>query len=150
LTAHVADPAWLYEAGGTGAGVACSADGGRTWRQPQIGLDRHYGWTCAADPELPELWYASLSPGPRRAHSANDAQAAIFRMGPDGWERLAGGLPQPLPHMPYSLITRAAEPGSLYAGLANGDVWHSADRGESWTRLPFSLGAIHRTMILID
>ena len=37
---------------------------GVTWTQPRAGLDRHYGWAVAADCEHPEVWYASLSPGP--------------------------------------------------------------------------------------
>jgi hypothetical protein len=150
LIGHATDPDWLYEAGGTGAGVAVSDDGGRTWRQSRVGLDRHYGWACAADPGRPEIWYASLSPGPKYAHSANDARAAIYRVEPTGWERLAGGLPQPLLFMPYGLVTDPTAPGHVYAGLANGDVWHSADHGDTWTLLPLSLGPIHRTMIALS
>src|SRR3712207_8165439 len=43
------------------------------------GLDRHYGWACAADPAQPNVWYISVSPGAMKAHSENNAQAAIFR-----------------------------------------------------------------------
>jgi hypothetical protein len=122
-----------------------------TWTQPRAGLDRHYGWAAAADPARPEVWYAALSPSPWKAHSANNAQAAIFRaVGDAPWRKLAGGLPQPLDHMPYALITNPAAPGQIYAGLSNGDVWHSADYGNAWRRLPFNLRGIHRTMIMIS
>jgi len=147
LTFHVTDGDWVYEAGGTGAGVSYSRDAGRTWTQLRIGLDRHYGWACAADPERPHVWYASASPGPMKAHSAGNAQAVIVRATPEGWLHLGGGLPQPLDHMPYGLITDPDAPGHLYAGLSNGDVWHSADHGDHWEKLPFTLGAVHRTII---
>ena len=49
--------------------------------------------------------------------------------------------------MAYALITDPAAPGHLYAGLANGDVWHTQDHGDSWVQLPLNLGGIHNTMI---
>lgn len=149
LTFHSTDRAWVYEGGGTGAGVACSCDGGRTWTQPRAGLDRHYGWAVAADPAQPEVWYASVAPSARAAHSAPNAQAYIVRKtGGAPWQRLGGGLPQPLAHMVYALLTDPTAPGQVYAGLSNGDVWQSADQGDTWQRLPFTLGGIHRTLLM--
>jgi len=45
---------------------------------------------------------------------------------------LAGGLPEPLAAMPYALV---AGDGRLFAGLADGQIWESADRGDSWHAL---------------
>lgn len=149
LISHRSSGDWMYEAGGTGAGAAVSQDGGKTWTQQKRGLDRHYGWACAADPVEPNVWYVSASPGAMKAHSENNAQAAIFRSTGEGWRRLAGGLPQPLDHMPYALLTDTEVPGEVYAGLSNGEVWHTADYGESWGRLPFDLGAIYRALVAL-
>lgn len=150
LAFHVSNGAWIYEGGGTGAGVSVSRDAGVTWTQPREGLDRHYGWAVAADPARPEVWYASLSPSPWSAHSEQNAQAIIARSaGGTSWQPLAGGLPQPLHHMPYALLTDPAAPGHLYAGLANGEVWHSTDYGETWRRLPVRFVNIHRTLVLL-
>ena len=61
-----------------------------------------------------------------------------------------GGLRlQPLSHLPCRLLTGPAAPGHVCFGLANGDVWHSADHGDTWSLLPFSLGAIHRATIAL-
>jgi BNR/Asp-box repeat len=150
LISHTASGNWVYEAGGSGAGVAISKDAGVMWAQPKAGLDRHYGWAVAADPARPEVWYAALAPSPWKAHSANNAQAHIFRaLGEMPWHKLAGGLPQPLNHMPYALLTDPATPGLLCAGLSNGDVWYSADCGDSWRQLAFNLTGIHRTLLLL-
>ncbi len=155
---HPRDGDWVYEAGGTGGGVAFSRDGGITWMQPKAGLDRHYGWACAADPARPEVWYASLAPTfvfPHFgkypiAHYDGYAHAGIFRKTGDvGWINLGGGLPQPIDYMPYALLTDPAAPGHVYAGLSNGDVWHSADHGDSWAQLPVNLGGIHRSMVVL-
>ena len=150
LTFHVTHGDWVYEGGGTGAGVSVSRDAGAAWMQPKEGLDRHYGWAVAADPAHPEVWYASLAPGPRSAHSEHNAQAVIVRsIGGAAWQPLSGGLPQPLNHMPYALLTDPTAPGHVYTGLSNGEVWHSTDHGETWRRLPVQSGKIHRTLLLI-
>ncbi len=146
----------VYEAGGTGAGAAISHDSGERWTQPSDGLDRHYGWACAADPGDPDVWYVSVSPpgslsSPApAAHVDGKANAGIYRKRDESpWERLAGGLPNPLNYMAYALITDPDAPGHLYAGLAHGEVWHSTDFGDHWAMLPFNLKSIHRAMIMV-
>lgn len=139
---------WAYEAGGTGGGVSISRDGGVSWEKHTEGLDRRYGWAIAADADRPDLIYASLSPGPGKAHSNNNAQAIIFRsVAGDPWQKLSGGLPQPLNHMPYALLTDS--PGHIYAGLSNGDVWYSSDHGDSWIQLAFNLARISRSLVIL-
>jgi hypothetical protein len=150
LISHPTNGDWVYEAGGTGAGAAVSRDAGRTWSQEKTGLDRHYGWACAADPVEPSVWYVSVSPGAMKAHSENDARAAIFRWAGEGWQRLAGGLPETLDHLPHALLTDPEVPAEVYAGLRNGEAWHSAAHGESWRKLPFDLKAINRDLIALS
>jgi len=158
LTFHAAKGSWVYEGGGSGRGAAFSQDAGITWTQPK-GLDRHYGWACAADPVRPEVWYVSAAPlfvFPHFnkypiGHFDGYAHACIFRAtGGAGWQKLGGGLPQPLDYMPYALLTDSAAPGHLYAGLSNGDVWFSAHYGDSWQLLPFNLTQIHRSLIMLS
>lgn len=155
LTFHAANGDWVYEAGASLVGAAVSRDGGLSWRQPRKGLKHHYGWACAADPERPDVWYISAGPtgwtGTPQAHKDGEANAAIYRsVGDAPWERLSGGLPQPLTHMAYALVTDPAAPGHLYAGLSSGEVWHTTDYGDSWQKLPFSLAKIERTMIMMS
>lgn len=154
LRFHACDGAWAYQAGG--GGPAVSRDGGRTWRHPQAGLAGRYAMACAADPARPEVWYVSAAPmldwrAPWRmplAHHDGHARAGIYRASEGGrWERLAGGLPQPLDHMPYALVTDPERPGHVVAGLAHGQVWHSADHGVSWRRLPIELGGVRRALV---
>ena len=93
----------------------------------------------------------SVSPSPFEAHSESYAHAYIFRSNRNGeWQKLSGGLPQLLDHLPYALATDPTEPRSVYAGLSNGDVWRSQDLGNSWDRLPFNLKSINRSMIMFS
>jgi len=143
LKFHSSDGSWAYEAGGTGGGASVSKDGGASWSKVKDGLDRHYGVACAADPDQPDLWYVSVSPGPGKAHSIGNARAHIYRSEQgNSWERLAGGLPQPLDSMPYGLATVPGRPGLVIAALKNGQVWGSEDHGESWSQLPVGWGSI--------
>jgi photosystem II stability/assembly factor-like uncharacterized protein len=147
MTFHASDGGWVYESGGGGSVFSDAA--GRTWRRSK-GLSPRYGWACAADPAQPEVRYASVSPGPFKAHGdKRSAEARIFRARGDApWEALGGGLPEPLDHMPYALLTDRSAPGELYAGLSNGDIWHSADQGDSWRKLPVNVIGIHRSLLM--
>jgi photosystem II stability/assembly factor-like uncharacterized protein len=120
-----------YEAGGGGA--AFSEDGGESWHAADDGRDRHYTWSVAVDPEDADVWYVSASTGPFAAHGGGDPQARIYRRrAGEEWRVLAGGLPEPLPAMPYALV---AADGRLFAGLADGQIWETGDGGDSWGRL---------------
>src|ERR671910_3069877 len=117
-----------YEAGGGGA--AFSEDSGETWQSANDGLDRLYTWSVTVDPDDPERWYLSASTGPFAAHGGGDPQARIYRpRAGEPWRALSGGLPEPLAAMPYALV---AGDGRLFAGLADGQIWQSSDRGDSW------------------
>ena len=84
------------------------------------------------------------------AHVDGEAEAYIFRS-VDGrpWQKLGGGLPQPLNYMAYALLTDLGAPGGPYAGLSNGDVWGSTDCGDMWAQLPFNLKGIQRTLMML-
>jgi photosystem II stability/assembly factor-like uncharacterized protein len=128
LAWHPRAPDRAYEAAGGGA--AWSSDGGETWDPADEGRDRHYTWALAVDPEDPDCWYVSASPGPMQAHRAGTAQAFLYRWRGQGpWEQLEGGLPQPLESMPYAI---AWADGQLLAGLADGKLYASSDGGDMW------------------
>jgi len=144
LAWHPRTPGHAYEAGGGGA--AFSTDAGESWQPADEGRDRHYAWSVTVDPDDPDCWYISASTGPRTAHGRGDPQARIYRRR-DGepWQPLAGGLPEPLPAMPYALL---ASDGRLFAGLANGELWESRDRGDSWTAMRLEGGALIAVLAL--
>jgi photosystem II stability/assembly factor-like uncharacterized protein len=130
LAWHPAVEGRAYEAGGGGA--AFSVDGGQTWTPADDGRDRNYTWAVAVDPDDPDLWYVSASTGPFAAHGRGDPRAYLYRRrAGEPWTALDGGLPDPLPAMPYALV---AAPGRVFAGLSDGQLWESHDRGDSWRR----------------
>jgi photosystem II stability/assembly factor-like uncharacterized protein len=128
LAWHPSAAGHCYEAGGGGS--ARSVDGGETWQPVDEGRDRHYTWSVAVDPTDPDCWYVSASTSPFAAHGGGDPQAHIYRRrAGDDWHALGGGLPDPLPAMPYALV---ADDDLLVAGLSDGALWQSDDRGDTW------------------
>jgi photosystem II stability/assembly factor-like uncharacterized protein len=143
LCFHARDGRWVYEAGG--GGPAVSRDGGVRWMHPHRGLTTRYGMAVAADGVRPEVWYLAAAPlfalstfvsGPV-GHTEGAARAALWRSsGGAAWERLAGGLPQPISSPPYGLATDPGSAGRVVLGLANGTLWRSEDHGDRWECLP--------------
>jgi hypothetical protein len=114
-----------YQAAGDGA--AWSRDGGRTWQAADAGRDLPYCWALAVDPAEPERWYVSAATGPRAAHAGREARGRLYR-----WDGAWNALALPSAAMPYAL---AAADGALLAGMVDGHVLRSGDRGESWEAL---------------
>lgn len=142
VATHPVDPNRVYEA--AGGGVAISLDAGDTWQPADAGKDRRYAWALAVDPADPDLWYVSATFGAREAHrNTGDSQALLYRSRGGGpWQALSGGLPQPLPYMPYALLVPFAQPGTLVVGFQNGSLAHSPDAGESFRMLDVQLPAL--------
>lgn len=149
LVWHATNSACVYEAG---AGIhrragAKSTDGGESGQKPGDGLDRGYGWGVAAHPDDPDVWYVSASTGPFAAHGDGDAKAVIFRRVGNGKWSILDGLPGK--SMPYALLTDPTKPEYLWTGLANGSIWCSQDRGDSWDALEGTLPAVERAMVML-
>jgi photosystem II stability/assembly factor-like uncharacterized protein len=142
ILTHPRDPARVYEA--AGGGVAMSDDAGSSWSPVDAGMDRHYVWALAVDPDDADLWYVSATYGAREAHRSNgDAQAYIYRKrGDEPWQALTHGLPSPLPFMPYALLAPRDIPNALIAGMQNGSILASEDAGDSWHTLDAKLPAL--------
>lgn len=142
VATHPMDPTRVYEA--AGGGVAVSHDAGDTWRPADEGKDRRYAWALAVDPANPDLWYVSATFSAREAHSnTGAAQALLYRKrGAAPWEVLDGGLPRPLPYMPYALVAPREQPGTLIVGFQHGAFAYSDDAGDTFRILDLKLPAL--------
>jgi photosystem II stability/assembly factor-like uncharacterized protein len=124
----------LYET--AGQGIARSEDRGETWSRFEQGLDRHYAWAQAVDPEDPNLWYVSVSRSPFAAHGDRDGQSRLWRSRGDGWTPIdSWGNSQSLRRMPYALGVLPSQAHTLLVGLRGGAMLLTSDAGENWTEL---------------
>jgi hypothetical protein len=121
-----------YQAAGDGA--AWSRDGGRAWEAADAGRELRYCWALAVDPIDPERWYVSAASGPWAAHRGDRARGRLYR-----WDGAWKALALPPDSMPYALV---ASGGELLAGMADGRIVRSADRGDSWDEIGVRVGSI--------
>lgn len=138
LLTHPRAPDRLYEV--AGQGVARSDDLGETWSHFEGGLDRHYAWAEAVDPQDADLWYVSVSRSPSAAHSRGDGQSHLWRSAGDGWAPIDdwGDAPE-LRRMAYALSPLPDRPSALVVGLRGGTFLLTEDAGETWARLDATL-----------
>jgi hypothetical protein len=148
LKFHASDGQWVYEAGGSGGGAAISQDGGQNFVQPRTGLATNYGFACAADGVDPQTWYAAVAPGPGKAYSTN-SKIYLYRSKAGGDWQPIGWEAHPMHISATALVTIPGQAGHLYAGLVNGDIWHSPDHGNSWVQLPFNLKGIWHWLLVL-
>jgi photosystem II stability/assembly factor-like uncharacterized protein len=127
-------------------GMHRSDDAGHTWVEITEGLPTEFGFAAAAHPHDRDTFYVvPLDPGHGRCMP--DGSAAVWRTRDAGesWQRLDRGLPQ---RDAYVGVLREAmaidsyEVPGLYFGTSTGQLFASADEGESWDVIASYLPAI--------
>ncbi|MGD8605618.1 MAG: hypothetical protein PVF49_13705 [Anaerolineales bacterium] len=149
LVFHHSDGHYVYEAGGTGGGAALSTDGGLTWEKHRDGLVYNYGVVCAADSIDPAVWYVCVGQSPGKVHGQNPEVYLYRSTNHSSWQPI-GWQAHPLLETPTALTTPKGRTGKLFAGLHNGDIWHSSDYGDTWQKMPFSLTGMGNTLLHFD
>ena len=132
-----ADPSRMYQQ--NHVGMHRSDDAGRSWTEITDGLPTEFGFAAAAHPHDRDAFYViPLDPG--HARCMPDGAAAVWRTRDAGesWERLGRGLPQDGAHLGVLRLAMATDghdvPG-LYFGTSTGQVFASADEGDTWREI---------------
>ena len=134
---------------------ACTArdDAGATWTEITEGLPTEFGFAAAAHPHDRDTFHViPLDPGHGR--TMPDGQAAVWRTKDAGssWERLANGLPQENAHLGvlrHGMVGDTYDTPGYYFGTSTGQVYASADDGESWSEIASYLPAISSVEVAI-
>jgi photosystem II stability/assembly factor-like uncharacterized protein len=132
-----ADPSRMYQQ--NHVGMHRSDDGGCSWTEITDGLPTEFGFAAAAHPHDRDAFYViPLDPG--HARCMPDGAAAVWRTRDAGasWQRLDRGLPQSGAHLGVLRMAMATDgqdvPG-LYFGTSTGQVFASADEGDTWEEI---------------
>jgi photosystem II stability/assembly factor-like uncharacterized protein len=144
LVVSPADPARLYQQ--NHCGMHRSDDGGLTWTEITEGLPTDFGFAAAAHPHDRDTFYVvPLDPG--HARCVPDGRLNVWRTRDAGstWERLEQGLPQRDAYVGVLREGMAIDdhdvPG-LYFGTSTGQLFASADEGETWDEIASYLPGI--------
>jgi photosystem II stability/assembly factor-like uncharacterized protein len=120
-------------------GMHRSDDAGLTWTEISEGLPTEFGFAAAAHPHDRDTFFViPLDPGHGR--TMPDGQAAVWQTqdGGSSWQRKHAGLPQNDAHLGVLRQGMAADthdvPG-YYFGTSTGQVFASADDGDSWSEI---------------
>lgn len=149
----VADPAdpdriWRQEH----RGVFRSADGGDSWERIQSGIPGSgFGFPIGRDPRTGRLFVVPLESDEYRMPV--DGRLAVYVSDDDGdsWTASADGLaaePSYVGVLRGSLDLDAQDATGVYLGTTGGDVYWSADTGDTWNRLPVSFPRVTTVQVL--
>ncbi len=128
-------------------GMYRSDDGGKAWRSIEAGLPSSFGFPAAVHPRDGQTLYLLPLNGDSIGRFMPDGRAAVWRTRDGGasWQALREGLPQANAFfgvLRQALATDPLTPAGLYFGTGSGEVFASADEGESWKCLALHLPTI--------
>jgi photosystem II stability/assembly factor-like uncharacterized protein len=151
LVRSPADPNRMYQQ--NHVGMHRSDDGAHSWVEITEGLPTEFGFAAATHPHDRDTFYViPLDPG--HARCMPDGKARVWRTRDAGssWQPLEKGLPSEDAHIGVLREAMAIDsydtPG-LYFGSSTGQLFASADEGDSWTELAGYLPAISSVEVAI-
>jgi photosystem II stability/assembly factor-like uncharacterized protein len=135
-------------------GMYRSDDGGRRWDSIEAGLPSSFGFPAAAHPRDADTLYLVPLNGDIAGRFVPDGKAAVWRTADGGttWSAQRAGLPQDnafLTVLRQALATDRLAPAGVYFGTTSGEIYASADEGDSWTCIAQHLPAISSVETLV-
>jgi photosystem II stability/assembly factor-like uncharacterized protein len=124
-------------------GVHRSDDGGKSWTEITDGLPSEFGFPAAAHPHDRDTFYV-IPVDPGHGRTMPDGHAAVWRTRDAGstWQRLDDGLPQRNAYLGVLREGMTIDEGGLYFGTSTGQIFASADDGDSWSEIASYLPGI--------
>ena len=121
-------------------------DAGAMWTEVSGNLPSDFGFPVAVDPNAPEtVFVVPITSDLEHYPPEGKLRVARSRTGGGEWELLARGLPQE--HCYVDVLREAMsvdrmDPCGVYVGTTGGDVFASADGGDTWTAIASHLPAV--------
>ena len=153
LVAAPGAPLRLYQQ--NHCGMYRSDDGGTSWQSIEPGLPSSFGFPAAAHPRDRDTLYLLPLNGALEGRYPPDGQCAVWRTRDGGatWSAQRNGLPQKDAYfgvLRQAMATDRLDPAGVYFGTSGGELYVSADEGESFSVIEHHLPAIFsvETMVM--
>jgi photosystem II stability/assembly factor-like uncharacterized protein len=133
-------------------GMHKSVDGGQSWTEISEGLPSEFGFAAAVHPHDRDTFYVIPLAGPGRVMPEGRASVWRSRDAGDSWQRLDRGLPARDAHLGVlreGLAIDTYDVPGLYFGTSTGQVFASADEGESWSEIASYLPGISSVEVAV-
>jgi hypothetical protein len=126
--------------------VMRSDDAGESWYEVSGNLPSDFGFPIAVHAHEPETIYVVPIKSDSE-HYPPEGKLRVYRSRTGGheWEALTNGLPQRNCYanvLRDALAVDALDPGGVYVGTTGGQVYASADGGDTWTAIVRDLPAV--------
>lgn len=126
--------------------VMRSDDGGEMWREVSGNLPSDFGFPIAVHAHEPETIYVVPIKSDSE-HFPPEGKLRVYRSRTGGheWEALTNGLPQKNCYVNVlrdAMAVDSLDSGGVYFGTTGGQVYVSADSGDSWTAIVRDLPAV--------
>jgi photosystem II stability/assembly factor-like uncharacterized protein len=134
-------------------GMHRSDDAGLSWNEITEGLPGDFGFAAAAHPHDAETFYVIPVDG-GHGRTMHEGKAAVWRTrdGGSSWQDLRKGLPQQNAHLGVlrqAMTIDSHDTPGVYFGTSTGQVFASADEGESWSEIASYLPSISSVDVAI-
>src|SRR5215469_16576342 len=126
--------------------VMRSDDSGDSWQKVSGNLPTDFGFVIAVHPHEPETVYVVPIKSDSE-HVPPDARLRVYRSrtGGNEWEALTNGLPQSDCYVNIlrdAMSSDSLDPCGIYFGTTGGQVYASADEGNTWSPIVRDLPAV--------
>jgi photosystem II stability/assembly factor-like uncharacterized protein len=126
--------------------VMRSEDGGKSWAEVSGNLPSDFGFPIEVHPHEPDTAYVVPITSDSE-HFPPDGKLRVYRTRTGGgeWQELTDGLPQA--HCYVNVLRDAMsvdslDPAGIYFGTTGGQVYASADSGDTWTAIVHDLPSV--------
>ncbi len=150
MTQHPSQPNVLYQQ--NHCGIYKSEDGGENWIDIQRDMPSEFGFPIALDPSHPDTVFVVVETDGR--NNFGD-QFTVYRTqdGGDNWQSLTNGLPHGpgvrLGVLRHGMCADSHDSCGVYVGTNTGQLFASADAGDSWRLIADYLPSIYSVSVAV-